>query len=63
MKKRATLARTLVLLGFGIFSFGISNAQQDTTKKGKVDITSAFKPILKESAKINFNASPAANDT
>lgn len=52
-----------VLLGFGIFSFGFSFSQQDTTKKGKVDITSAFKPILKESAKINFNASPAVNDT
>lgn len=51
------------LLVVGIFSFGISFSQQDTTKKGKVDITSAFKPILKESAKINFNASPAVNDT
>lgn len=53
----------IILLGFGIFAFGISNAQQDSTKKGKVDITSAFKPILKESAKINFNASPAPNDS
>ncbi len=63
MKKRATFTKTMILLGFGIFSFGISFSQQDTAKKGKVDITSAFKPILKESAKINFNASPAANDT
>lgn len=64
MKNRAVIVKTIFLMGFGIFSFSISNAQQDTTtKKGKVDITSAFKPILRESAKINFNASPAANDT
>lgn len=56
--------KATILLGFGILSFGISYAQQDTSKKkGTVDITSAFKPVLKESAKINFNASPAVNDT
>lgn len=56
--------KAIIALGFGILSFGISFAQQDTAKKkGTVEITSAFKPILKESAKINFNASPAANDT
>ena len=38
-------------------------AQDTTKKKGTVDITSAFKPVLKESAKINFNASPAPVDT
>ena len=56
--------KAIIVSGFGILSFGISYSQQDTTKKkGTVDITSAFKPILKESAKINFNASPAVNDT
>ena len=56
--------KAVLILGVGIFSFGISFSQQDTTKKkGTVDITSAFKPVLKESAKINFNASPAVNDT
>ncbi len=59
-----TNMKKLLILGFGILSFGISYSQQDTTKKkGSIDITSAFKPILKESAKINFNASPAVNDT
>lgn len=37
-------------------------AQKDTTKKG-IDIISSFKPVLKESAKINFNASPPSADT
>ncbi|HSU27105.1 MAG TPA: hypothetical protein VLJ68_01910, partial [Chitinophagaceae bacterium] len=36
---------------------------QDTTKKRAIEITSTFKPVLKEAAKINFNASPAAADT
>jgi len=63
MKSKMNI-KAVFILGFGIFSFGISFSQQDTTKKkGTVDITSAFKPVLKESAKINFNASPAVNDT
>ena len=52
-----------VLLGFGILFFGISYSQEDTVKKRVVDVTSTFKPVLKESAKINFNASPAPVDT
>ena len=37
---------------------------QDTTKNKKsVDITSAFKPSLREPAKINFNAAPPVADT
>lgn len=61
--KRKTNMKAIIVLGFGIFSFGISFSQDTTKKKGTVDITSAFKPVLKESAKINFNASPAVNDT
>jgi hypothetical protein len=38
-------------------------AQKDTTRSKTVDITSAFKPVLRESAKINFNASPPTADT
>ncbi|HEV8272613.1 MAG TPA: hypothetical protein VGQ04_14980, partial [Chitinophagaceae bacterium] len=63
MKSKMNI-KAVLILGLGVFSFGISFSQQDTTKKkGTVDITSAFKPVLKESAKINFNASPAVNDT
>lgn len=36
---------------------------QDTTRKRSVDITSSFKPVLREAAKINFNAAPPAADT
>lgn len=55
---------------FGVFIFisalllanSAVQAQKDTTKKG-IDIISSFKPVLKESAKINFNASPPSADT
>ena len=56
------LYRTLFAV-VGIFSFGIAVAQQDTTKKGGIDIVSSFKPVLREAAKINFNASPPSADT
>ena len=61
MKKH--LLYKLLFLGLGILSFGISFAQKDTTKKGGIDIVSSFKPVLRESAKINFNASPPSVDT
>lgn len=40
----------------------VANAQ-DTTKRKSIDITSTFKPVLREAAKINFNAAPPAVDT
>src|SRR3982750_450531 len=46
----------------GILLAGICNAQ-DTTKQKAVDITSSFKPVLREAAKINFNATPPSADT
>ena len=60
---KVTENKLFFLLALGMLGSGISYSQQDTTKKRSVDITSTFKPVLKESAKINFNASPAANDT
>jgi hypothetical protein len=40
-----------------------TTAQVDTGKKKTIDITSTFKPVLREAAKINFNASPPSSDT
>ena len=51
------------LLVVGVFFFGISNAQKDTAKGGGVNIVSSFKPVLREAAKLNFNATPPAADT
>ena len=36
---------------------------QDTTKKKTIDITSTFKPVLRDAVKINFNAAPPAADS
>lgn len=36
---------------------------QDTTKRRTIDITSTFKPVLREASKLNFQASPAFADT
>lgn len=52
----------LIFLGTGLLAAGILYGQKDTTKK-TVDITSAFRPVLRESAKINFNATPPSVDT
>jgi len=52
----------IFFLGIGICLFIVSYSQ-DSTKKKSVDITSSFKPVLREAAKINFNASPPPVDT
>lgn len=56
------LYRIAFLSSVGILSTCVLFAQKDSTKRS-VDITSAFKPVLRESAKINFNASPPTADT
>ncbi|HEX6193646.1 MAG TPA: hypothetical protein VFZ42_14830 [Chitinophagaceae bacterium] len=52
-------------LFFAIVAFNAHDAlaQKDTTKGKSVDIRSAFKPVLREAAKINFNAAPPTADT
>lgn len=52
-----------LFLGLGILSSVISFAQKDTSGKGGIDIISSFKPVLRQSAKINFSASPPAVDS
>lgn len=54
---------SVLLFGAGIFFTTIAVAQKDITKSKSVDIRSAFKPVLRESAKINFNATPPPADT
>lgn len=52
--------------GFLLFSVGCSAMNvvaQDTTKKKTIEITSSFKPVLREAVKINFNAAPPVVDT
>ncbi len=53
----------VIFLVIGLSLFCLSAGAQDSTRKKEVNITSTFKPTLKEAAKINFNATPPAADT
>lgn len=56
MNQKALFTASIIFLGLQV-------AAQDTTRKREVSVTSTFKPVLKEAAKINFNASPPTADT
>jgi hypothetical protein len=51
---------TLVLLCLFTFS---ASAQRDTTKRQTIDITSSYKPVLRNAVKINLSATPMPADT
>src|ERR1700742_4584576 len=42
---------------------GLTLQAQDTSKRKTIEITSSFKPVLRDAVKINFNAAPPALDT
>jgi len=60
--KRATGFYFLILLA-AVLLTGKVYSQKDTSGQKAVEIVSGFKPVLKESAKINFGATPASPDT
>jgi hypothetical protein len=55
--------KTIVLLLLSVCCAGSVLRAQDTTKRKSIDITSSFKPVLREAVKINFNAAPPVVDT
>src|SRR5580692_3277247 len=55
--------RSILLLLLGVWCAGSYVQAQDTTKRRSIDITSSFKPVLREAVKINFNAAPPVVDT
>lgn len=55
--------KSLLLLFLGLWCAGSLVQAQDTAKRRTIDITSSFKPVLREAVKINFNAAPPAVDT
>src|SRR5580692_4637608 len=55
--------KLLLLLVLGLCYAGSYVQAQDSTKRKSIDITSSFKPVLREAVKINFNAAPPAVDT
>ena len=52
-----------IFLSVSCFAFFISVNAQDFAKRKTIDITSQFKPVLREAAKLNFHASPSLSDT
>lgn len=52
----------LLLIVYCLFALN-STAQRDTTKRQTIDITSSYKPVLRNAAKINLSASPLIVDT
>ena len=53
-----------ILIGMVVLFYAVEQVHaQDTTRKKSIDITSTFKPVLREAAKINFNAAPPVADT
>ena len=60
----SSTAAKWILLVLGIVFIEATHAQKEDPSKIKaVDITSSFKPVLREAAKINFNATPPSADT
>jgi hypothetical protein len=56
-------SKACFLLGLCLLAIGYCSNAQDTTKRKTIDITSSFKPVLREAVKINFNAVPPVADT
>jgi hypothetical protein len=55
--------KIVIIIGMiAVFAGNSAFAQRDTSKRD-VTITSAFKPMLKDASKINFNPSPPVADT
>lgn len=55
--------KTGLLLSFGLLVVAIAFSQDTTGKKRTIDITSSFKPVLREAVKINFNAAAPVVDS
>src|SRR2546425_7060418 len=62
MINRKNIQYSLLFFGFCFLRFN-SFAQRDTTKKQTIDITSSYKPVLRNAVKINFSASNLNADT
>lgn len=55
--------KSFFFVGFWVLGLGFCAQAQDTTKRRTIEITSSFKPVLREAVKINFNAAPPVADT
>ncbi|MFT3679355.1 MAG: hypothetical protein QM791_03730 [Ferruginibacter sp.] len=53
----------LLLSMLTVYNAGFAQAGKDTAKKQTIDITSSYKPVLRNSVKINFSATQLNADT
>lgn len=58
-----TMVPKIILLSACLGSVLAVQAQRDTTKNQAIEITSAYKPVLRNAVKINFSGSQLAADT
>jgi hypothetical protein len=62
--KRKAIHIVIISLSISLFLLlTICVHAQDSAKRKTIDITSQFKPVLREAAKLNFHASPSLADT
>lgn len=52
-----------IIVAAGLALCSVTAFAQDTSKRRTIDITSTFKPVLREASKLNFHASPVVADT
>lgn len=57
------LSRVVLITMISCFSCAIANAQNDSSRRQTIEITSAYKPVLRNTVKINLYASPITADT
>jgi len=55
--------KSFFVFGICVLGFSVCVHAQDTTKRKTINITSTFKPVLRDAAKVNFNAAPPVADT
>ncbi|WP_290793091.1 hypothetical protein [Flavihumibacter sp. UBA7668] len=62
MNNMRVIGKTIAL-GAGFISLCLSGMAQDSSKKKTIDITSTFKPVLRDAVKLNFSAALPAMDS
>jgi hypothetical protein len=55
--------RLFVITTFFCFSLNAADAQRDSSRRQTIEITSSYKPVLRNTVKINLYASPLTSDT
>ena len=62
MSNMQVIGKSLVV-GAGLLSLGLGAIAQDSSKRKTIDITSTFKPVLRDAVKLNFSAAQPTLDT